>query len=122
MIILILFGVFLFFTIFTSFVSILTYGKPIDDDLVLEWVEKCNANHGFKVNPYDESIISGSFKDPYWQDIFFTQPPLPILFKYYINGIGVVWRWSKGAQALDQIRNDLSVGSSKDFQRRKLGL
>jgi hypothetical protein len=123
MAILVLFSILLFFALLMTGILITTYGKPIDDDLVVEWVEKCRAGKGFESNLFDRTIISGYMgDDSYRSSRYFTQPPIPILFKYYIDGVGLVWRWSKGAKALDQVCNELYVGSNKESQRKKLGL
>jgi hypothetical protein len=105
-----------------SLASILTYGRPIDDEIVLEWVEKVKANDGFEANSYDHSIIRGSVNGTFRNGKYFTNPPLPILFKYYIEDVGLVWRGSKGAKALDQVREELGAGTKKDSHRRNLGL
>ena len=47
---------------------------------------------------------------------------MPILFKYYIEDTGVIWRGSKAAKALDQVREELGAGTKKDSHRRNLGL
>jgi hypothetical protein len=47
---------------------------------------------------------------------------MPILFKYYIEDTGVIWRGSKAAKALDQVREELGAGNKKDSHRRNLGL
>ena len=109
-------------TLVTSGVSVLTYGKPIDDEIVLEWVEKVKTNGGFESNMYDSSIVRGSIDGSWSKSKYFTKPPLPILFKYYIEDVGVVWRGSKGAKALDQVREELGAGNKKDSHRKNLGL
>jgi hypothetical protein len=109
-------------TLVTSGVSIMTYGKPIDDELVLEWVEKVKAKDGFESNSYDHSIIRGSIDGSFRNGKYFTNPPLPILFKYYIEDVGLVWRGSKASKALDQVREELGAGNKKDSHRRNLGL
>ena len=106
----------------TSLTSILTYGRPIDDEIVIEWVEKVKAKDGFETNSYDHSIIRGSVDGIFRKSKYFTNPPLPILFKYYIEDTGVIWRGSKGAKALDQVREELGAGNKKDSHRRNLGL
>ena len=105
-----------------SLASILTYGRPIDDEIVIEWVEKVKAKDGFEPNSYDPSIIRGSVDGIFRKSKYFTNPPLPVLFKYYIEDTGVIWRGSKGAKALDQVREELGAGTKKDSHRRNLGL
>jgi hypothetical protein len=98
------------------------YGKPIDDEIVLEWIEKVKSKDGFEANIYDSSIVRGSVDGSFRNSKYFTKPPMPILFKYYIEDTGVIWRGSKGAKALDQVREGLSIGDSKQSHRRNLGL
>ena len=105
-----------------SLASILTYGRPIDDEIVIEWVEKVKAKDGFETNSYDHSIIRGSVDGIFRKSKYFTNPPLPVLFKYYIEDTGVIWRGSKAAKALDQVREELGAGTKKDSHRRNLGL
>ena len=105
----------------TSGVSVMIYGKPISDEIVLEWVEKIEKQGTWRANMYDTSIVNGEIGN--WKtDRYFTKPPLPILFKYYINDVGVIWRGSKGAKALDQVCDKLGTSNSKESQRQKLGL
>jgi hypothetical protein len=113
---------FIFVTLATSFMSVMVYGKPIDDELVIEWIEKVNSKNGFETNMYDSSIVRGSVDGSWSKSKYFTKPPMPILFKYYIEDTGVIWRGSKGAKALDQVREGLSIGDSKQSHRRNLGL
>jgi hypothetical protein len=105
----------------TSGLSVALYGKPIDDEIVLEWIEKIEKQGKWRANMYDNSIVNGEIGN--WKtDRYFTKPPMPILFKYYISDVGVIWRGSKGAKALDQVREELGAGSSKDSHRKNLGL
>ena len=106
----------------TSGMSVMIYGKPIDDEIVLEWIEKVKSKDGFEANIYDSSIVRGSVDGSFRNSKYFTKPPMPILFKYYIEDTGVIWRGSKGAKALDQIREELSIGDSKKSHRKNLGL
>jgi hypothetical protein len=117
-----LFVAFIFVTLVTSGISLMTYGKPIDDELVIEWIEKVKAKDGFETNSYDSSIVRGSVDGSFRNGKYFTNPPLPILFKYYIEDVGVVWRGSKGAKALDQVREELNIGGKKESHRKNLGL
>jgi hypothetical protein len=117
-----LFITFIFVVLVTSGVSVLTYGKPIDDDLVLEWIEKVKSEDGFEANIYDSSIVRGSVDGTFRNSRYFTNTPLPILFKYYIEDVGLIWRGSKGAKALDQVREELGAGNKKDSHRKNLGL
>ena len=109
-------------TSITSGMSIMIYGKPIDDEIILEWVEKVNSKDGFEANMYDSSIVRGSIDGSFRNSKYFTKPPMPVLFKYYIEDTGVIWRGSKGAKALDQVREELSIGDSKKSHRKNLGL
>ena len=106
----------------TSGMSIMIYGKPIDDEIILEWIEKVKSKDGFEPNMYDSSIVRGSIDGSFRNSKYFTKPPMPILFKYYIEDVGVIWRGSKGAKALDQVREELSIGDSKKSHRKNLGL
>jgi hypothetical protein len=113
---------FIVVTLITSGLSVALYGKPIDDELVIEWIEKVNSKDGFEANMYDSSIVRGSVDGSFSKSKYFTNPPLPILFKYYIEDVGVIWRGSKGAKALDQVREELSIGNKKESHRKNLGL
>jgi hypothetical protein len=113
---------FIVVTLVTSFMSVMVYGKPIDDELVIEWIEKVNSKNGFETNMYDSSIVRGSVDGSWSKSKYFTKPPMPILFKYYIEDTGVIWRGSKGAKALDQVREELSIGNKKESHRKNLGL
>lgn len=116
-----LFSVFVFIILIFSAVSVFVYGKPLSDEVVLEWVEKIEKQGKWRANMYDSSIINGEIGN--WKtDKYFTHPPLPILFKYYIDDVGVIWRGSKGAKALDQVCDKLGTSNSKESQRQKLGL
>jgi hypothetical protein len=116
-----LFSVFVFIILIISAVSVFVYGKPISDEVVLEWVEKIEKQGKWRANMYDSSIINGEIGN--WKtDNYFTHPPLPILFKYYIEDVGLIWRGSKGAKALDQVCDKLGTSNSKESQRQKLGL
>jgi len=116
-----LFVIIVIATLVTSGVSVMVYGKPISDEIVLEWVEKIEKQGTWRANMYDNSIVNGEIGN-FRTDRYFTKPPLPILFKYYINDVGVIWRGSKGAKALDQVREELSIGTSKQSHRKNLGL
>jgi hypothetical protein len=113
---------FIVVTLITSGLSVALYGKPIDDELVIEWIEKVNSKDGFEANMYDSSIVRGSVDGSFSKSKYFTNPPLPILFKYYIEDVGVIWRGSKGAKALDQVREELSISNKKESHRKNLGL
>ncbi len=105
-----LFVVIVVATLVTSGVSVMVYGKPISDEIVLEWVEKIEKQGTWRANMYDNSIVNGEIGN-FRTDRYFTKPPLPILFKYYISDVGVIWRGSKGAKALDQVREELNIGN-----------
>jgi hypothetical protein len=117
-----LFITFIVVTLVTSGMSVMIYGKPIDDEIILEWIEKVKSKDGFEPNMYDSSIVRGSIDGSFRNSKYFTKPPMPILFKYYIEDTGVIWRGSKGAKALDQVREELSIGDSKKSHRKNLGL
>jgi hypothetical protein len=106
----------------TSGMSVMIYGKPIDDEIILEWIEKVKSKDGFEPNMYDSSIVRGSIDGSFRNSKYFTKPPMPILFKYYIEDTGVIWRGSKGAKALDQVREELSISNKKESHRKNLGL
>ena len=109
-------------TSITSGMSVMIYGKPIDDEIILEWIEKVKSKDGFEPNMYDSSIVRGSIDGSFRNSKYFTKPPMPILFKYYIEDTGVIWRGSKGAKALDQVREELSISNKKESHRKNLGL
>ncbi len=112
---------FIVVTLVTSGISVMVYGKPLSDEVVLEWIEKIEKHGKWRPNMYDSSIINGEVGN--WKtDKYFSHPSLPILFKYYIDDVGVIWRGSKGAKALDQVCEKLGTTHSKESQRQKLGL
>ena len=99
------------FIVIYSLVSILptlaAYGKPIKDSVVIEFAK----NNEFVLNHADTDIVMNKalyesfdlhFKGGAFYPINFT-----VFFKYHINGMGTVWRWSKGAKALDNVRKEL---------------
>lgn len=49
----------------------------------------------YHLNPFDETILSCPVS-PY-----ITTVSVPICFKYYVNGYGVIWRFSKYTKGLD---------------------
>ena len=87
--------------------TLAVYGKPLKDEQVIAYDEK----NKFRLNPYDYSIVMNDaiygrsfnkFDGGAFYPINFT-----VFFKYYIEDIGTVWRWSKGAKALDKVRENL---------------
>jgi hypothetical protein len=107
----------IFFTALLIFVAIYsllsliptlaTYGKPLKDEQVLAYVER----NKFRLNPYDYGIV---MNDAIYEPSFnkfdggaFYVINFTVFFKYQIDGMGTVWRWSKGAKALDKVRENL---------------
>ena len=87
--------------------TLVTYGKPIKDSVVVEFAQ----NNEFTLNPHDDGIVMNKelYKSFNWQFVggaFYTIN-FTLFFKYHIDGMGTVWRWSKGAKALDQVREGL---------------
>jgi hypothetical protein len=107
--------------VFPVYVSMLTL-RWLKNNGGVEWIEKVNSKNGFETNMYDSSIVRGSVDGSWSKSKYFTKPPMPILFKYYIEDTGVIWRGSKGAKALDQVREELSIGNKKESHRKNLGL
>lgn len=103
----ILISLFVIYSISTVIPILLSYGKPIKDSVVVEFAK----NNEFVLNGLDPNIVMNTalyesfdrnFKGGAFYKINFT-----IFFKYYIDGMGTVWRWSKGAKALDKVRENL---------------
>ena len=107
MFITILISLFVIYSISTVIPTLLAYGKPINDSVVVEFAK----NNEFVLNDLAPNIVMNTalyksfdlnFKGGAFYEINFT-----IFFKYYIDGMGTVWRWSKGAKALDKVRENL---------------
>jgi hypothetical protein len=108
---LILLSIFVVYSLVTIFPTFWTYGKPISDKQVIAYVER----NKFRLNPYDDGIVMNEalyepsfnkFDGGAFYTINFT-----LFFKYHIDGMGTVWRWSKGAKALDNVRYELTHNS-----------
>lgn len=105
---LILLSVLAFYALITLLPTLATYGKPLSDKQVIAYVER----NKFRLNPYDDGIVMNEalyepsfnkFDGGAFYTINFT-----LFFKYQIDGMGTVWRWSKGAKALDKVRSELT--------------
>ena len=103
----ILVSLFVIYSISTVIPTLLSYGKPIKDSVVVEFAK----NNEFVLNNLAPGIVMNkalyesfdlNFKGGAFYKINFT-----IFFKYHIDGMGTVWRWSKGAKALDNVRAEL---------------
>lgn len=104
-------ALFIFIIIYSllSLIPTLTiYGKPLSDKQVIAYVNR----NKFRLNPYDDGIVMNEalyepsfnkFDGGAFYTINFT-----LFFKYQIDGMGTVWRWSKGAKALDKVRSELT--------------
>lgn len=95
------------YSLMTLIPTLVTYGKPINDSVVVEFAK----NNEFVLNDLAPDIVMNkalyksfdlNFKGGAFYKINFT-----VFFKYYIDGMGTVWRWSKGAKALDKVRENL---------------
>ena len=103
-------ALFIFIAIY-SLLSIIptlaVYGKPLKDEQVLAYVEK----NKFNLNPYDYGIVMNkALYEPSFNKFdggAFYKINFTVFFKYNIDGMGTVWRWSKGAKALDKVRENL---------------
>jgi hypothetical protein len=104
MFLLILLSVFAIYSLLSLIPTLLTYGKPLKDSIVVEYAQ----NNEFVLNDASNDIVMNkelyrsfnrNFKGGAFYPINFT-----IFFKYYIDGMGMVWRWSKGAKSLDEVR------------------
>ena len=111
MFLLILLSVFAIYSLLSLFPTLATYGKPLSDKQVIAYVER----NKFRLNPYDDGIVMNEalyepsfnkFDGGAFYTINFT-----LFFKYHIDGMGTVWRWSKGAKALDNVRYELTHNS-----------
>ena len=104
----ILISLFVIYSISTVIPTLLSYGRPIKDSVVVEFAK----NNEFVLNDLAPDIVMNTalyksfdigFKGGAFYQINFT-----LFFKYYIDGMGTVWRWSKGAKALDNVRKELT--------------
>ncbi len=74
-------------------VTLFVYGRPYNDKKILKTIEN-NVNSA-RLNECTNSII-------YVADLpYITKISMSVLFKYYINDNGLVFRWSKGAKLID---------------------
>ena len=55
-----------------------------------------------RLNQFDDRILSLKGAG------YITQPPFSILFKYYSNGRGVIWRFSATAKHIDSLFKELN--------------
>lgn len=92
--ILIIIGIIASLIILWELVSFHTYGTYINDDIVYR---KLLETKSFTVNSFNPSIIS--FDNFGW--VAFVSKCYGVTFKYYINGYGVVPRWSKSHKIID---------------------
>ena len=78
----------------------ITYGSFVKEKDVKEYLDKEDGN--FELNPYNKDIII-SFRKPWDGKFIDKHVPLSFLSKYYIQGMGRVWRWSEGHKRIDNI-------------------
>lgn len=81
-----------------SFAQILVCKKPISK-LYGEKIMNLNTKN-LSLNCFDDKILNIDYN--FIDHNFITTLPFPILFKYYINGVGVIWRWSRVTKRIDQ--------------------
>jgi hypothetical protein len=77
------------------------YGKPISKskaDIILRYL------HRYERNRFDTGMLSGEGFLPYISKIS------SILFKYHIDNVGVVWRYSELAIAIDRRYLEVNYG------------
>lgn len=83
----------------------ITYGSFVKEKDVKEYFDKRDGN--FQLNPFNKDIIS--FHNP-WDGIFINKHiPLSFLSKYYISGMGRVWRWSHGHKKINNLFKTLKT-------------
>lgn len=76
---LIILGIWLIFEL----IGFSVYGFPVSKETAKLFMDIPQR----KLNPYNMSILTGS---PYIAKVSFS-----LFTKYYIDGVGTVWRWSK---------------------------
>jgi hypothetical protein len=81
-------------------------GVPIPDKLVSKLLEE-NMKYDIRLNEYNSSIIYiGGL--PY-----IAKAPFKILFPYYIEGLGVVPRWSKSYKLIKKAFTQELINNGK---------
>lgn len=88
------------------------YGSFISNKEVSEYV---NGYDYFELNPYSKTLISGMNENETREDLlnrlvdrtYISTTPLSIFSKYYINGKGRVFIFSKGSKQIDNLYKNL---------------
>ena len=62
---------------------------------------------GFTLNPYKPSIIE--FVNPYDGGFITDHTSVSIFSKYYIHGVGRVWRWSDSHKKIEELYEKLNL-------------
>ena len=92
----ILLAAIIFTTIIHEIIVIFVYGKPLDKNIIDEFLYK--YLDGFEINPYNDEIINNcnhKKKPP------FISTAKSLLFKYHVDDFGVIFRWSDATRKLD---------------------
>ena len=80
------------------------YGGFVKEKDVKEYLDKRDGD--FELNLVNKDIII-SFHKP-WDGTFINKHiPLSFLSKYYISGMGRVWRWSEGHRRIEKLFEEL---------------
>lgn len=77
----------------------IAYGSFVKEKDVKEYFDKRDGN--FQLNPFNKDIIS--FHNPWDCKFIKKHVPLSFLSKYYIQGMGRVWRWSEGHKKINNL-------------------
>ena len=91
----------LFGVVLSELVSISVYGKPISKkkaDVILRHLSRYGRNR------FDAGMLSGEGNLPYISTIS------SILFKYHVDYVGMVWRYSKLSKAIARRLLDVNDG------------
>ena len=74
-------------------VNIRVYGKPISKEKEEEIIKHLPE---YSLNPYSTHLLTTGGRLPYIQYLN------SILFKYHVDGVGLVWRYSKLSKAIEE--------------------
>lgn len=85
-------------------INIITYGSPISSkhyNNIIKNLSKYRKNH------FDNEILSVDFKLPY-----ISKGVHSFLFYGQIDGVGLIWRWSKLAKEVDKRLMEVNYGDN----------
>lgn len=87
----------------------IVYGFFVKEKDVKEYLDKRDVN--FELNLLNKNILT--FRNPWDGKFIDKHVPLSFLSKYYIQGMGRVWRWSEGHKRIDNLFKKIVNGKLK---------